>query len=102
MSNNVNCGANTFWIGNGKVVLPDRICENGSVLVKYGRITDINKPCPQNVECLDACGGYITPGFIDIHLHGGGNHDFMDGCPKIFSSCRLSCKHSTTAIFKQQ
>lgn len=68
-----------LWIGNGRLVLPDRIVENGSVLVCDGRIVNVNFPCPADASPLDARGGYILPGFIDLHVHGGGGADFMDG-----------------------
>lgn len=70
-----------LWIGNGKTVLPDEICENGSVLVRDGKIAAVNQPCPDGVAVLDAAGGYILPGFIDLHVHGGGGADFMDASP---------------------
>ncbi len=72
---------NAFWIGNGKTVLPDKICENGSVLVRDDKIVAVNEPCPDGVEVVDAAGGYILPGFIDLHVHGGGGADFMDADP---------------------
>jgi N-acetylglucosamine-6-phosphate deacetylase len=30
------------------------------------------------VTVVDAQGGYITPGFIDIHIHGSNGSDVMD------------------------
>jgi N-acetylglucosamine-6-phosphate deacetylase len=33
---------------------------------------------PDAIE-IDAFGKYISPEFIDLHIHGGGGHDFMDG-----------------------
>ena len=44
---------NMLWIGNGRVVLPDGIAENGSVLIRDGRIEEINAPRPDGVEAVD-------------------------------------------------
>lgn len=82
-----------LWIGNGRLVLPDRIVENGSVLVRDGRIVNVNFPCPADAAPLDARGGYILPGFIDLHVHGGGGADFMDS--DVESIYRAARTHST-------
>ena len=90
---------NTLWIGNGRVVLPDEVVENGSVLVRDGRIEEINMPCPDGAEAVDAEGGCILPGFIDIHLHGGGGADFMDAEPDSAGIiARTHCHYGTTAM----
>lgn len=48
---------------------------------------------------LDAGGLYLSPGFIDIHNHGGGGHDFMDGTLEaIYAACLTHMRHGTTAI----
>lgn len=88
-----------FWIGNGSTVFPDRVEKEGSVLVENGRITAVNTPCPEGVPRLDAEGGYILPGFIDLHVHGGGGADFTDaedGC--VITAAREHCRHGTTAM----
>lgn len=87
------------WIGNGQTVLPDRCCENGSILIEDGRIAAVNEPRPEGARIMDAQGGYILPGFIDLHVHGGGGADFMDceaGCFETVA--RAHCKHGTTAL----
>lgn len=88
------------WIGNGKVVFENSICETGSVLIENGIITEINKSCPNGVEKIDANGAYILPGFIDLHVHGGGNSDFMDATVEdILQVAKAHAKHGTTALF---
>lgn len=88
-----------LWVGNGKLVLTDRIVENGSVLAEDGKILAINVPCPEGAECVDARGGHILPGFIDLHVHGGGGADFMDGTMEAFGiAARAHCAHGTTAL----
>jgi N-acetylglucosamine-6-phosphate deacetylase len=48
---------------------------------------------------LDAAGHYVSPGFIDLHVHGGGGHDFMDGTEEAFLAiARLHARHGTTAM----
>lgn len=87
------------WIGNGRLVLPDRIMEAGSVLIENGKITAIGTACPADAEQKDVKGAYILPGFIDIHVHGGGNADFMDGEPEAFAqAAKAHCAHGTTAL----
>ena len=87
------------WIGNGRIVLPQEVLEQGSLLVENGRIAAVNEPCPEGAEVVDAKGGYILPGFIDIHVHGGGDSDFMDNEVSAFhAAARAHCAHGTTAI----
>ena len=55
-------------IVNGKLVLPDSIIENKALIIKDDRILDIaDNPDTVDGEVIDARGGYVTPGFIDIH-----------------------------------
>ncbi|MBS1502378.1 MAG: N-acetylglucosamine-6-phosphate deacetylase, partial [Bacteroidetes bacterium] len=65
-------------IYNGQVITAGGILKGGSVFVSDGKITEIsagNIDMP-DAEVIDAKGRYISPGFIDIHVHGGGGHDF--------------------------
>ena len=89
----------TLWIGNGQLVLPQRVLENGSVLIEDGRIVEIGCPCPQNAQRVDAEGGYILPGFIDLHVHGGGGADAMDATVQALQTmARTHAAHGTTAL----
>jgi N-acetylglucosamine-6-phosphate deacetylase len=48
---------------------------------------------------IDANGNYISPGFIDIHVHGGGGYDFMDGNEEAFLKiAETHARHGTTAM----
>ncbi|MCW3112828.1 MAG: nagA [Segetibacter sp.] len=78
--------AEKLKIYNGNVITPYRIIPNGTVIVSEGIITAVGQG---NIEVenaleIDAMGKYIAPGFIDIHVHGGGGHDFMDGSELAF------------------
>ena len=63
-------------IVNGRLVFPDRVVENGAVVVRGDRIAACGAlgevEIPENAEIIDAGRHYVGPGFIDIHCHGGG------------------------------
>ncbi len=61
-------------IQNGEVVLPDRSLPGGTVVVADGRIEYAGKAkkTPRGAAEVDACGGYVTPGLIELHIHGAG------------------------------
>lgn len=87
-------------IRNARVITPTGITP-GEVLVEDGRIAEINfeGQIPAQARELDACGMYLSPGFIDIHTHGGGGADFMDGdAESIRTACAMHLAHGTTAI----
>lgn len=65
-------------IRNCKIIFHDRI-ENGSVLIEKDKIKKINPTAPIDTDIIDAKGLYLSPGFIDVHIHGAGGSDTMDG-----------------------
>jgi N-acetylglucosamine-6-phosphate deacetylase len=91
----------TFKIFNGNIITPDKIIEGGSILVSNGIITTIseeNMDAKDAVE-IDAGGNYVSPGFIDIHIHGGGGYDFMDGHEKAFLEIAAThARYGTTSM----
>jgi N-acetylglucosamine-6-phosphate deacetylase len=85
---------------NGKIITPYRIIEHGTVLIENGKIIRIGKDLEYSGEgVIDAQGHYVSPGFIDLHIHGGGGHDFMDGTVDAFLEiAHLHALHGTTAM----
>src|SRR5579863_4617129 len=48
---------------------------------------------------IDAGGRYVAPGFIDLHVHGGGGYDFMDGTVEAFLGvAALHARYGVTAM----
>ncbi|HUQ69598.1 MAG TPA: amidohydrolase family protein [Planctomycetaceae bacterium] len=89
-------------VTNGTVILPDRLLRNGRVVLRDGRIDAVGKgtATPRGAMVVDAGGGYISPGFIDLHVHGGDGADFMDGtADAVRTACRCHARHGTTTIF---
>ena len=88
-------------IYNGRVITPYRLIENGTVLIDDGKIIrvgtgEIDFPGAQSI---DAQNNYISPGFIDMHTHGGGGYDFMDGTVEAFvGAAKMHALHGTTAL----
>jgi N-acetylglucosamine-6-phosphate deacetylase len=86
---------------NARIITPNGILNNGSLLVQDGKIAafaegDIEGPS-ENV--IDAAGKYLSPGFIDIHVHGGGGHDFMDNTVEAYLEvAKMHASHGTTSF----
>ena len=92
---------NTATLTGGCVVTPMRILQNGMVVTENGKITYVGAYDKKEVrgETIDACGRFIAPGFIDIHTHGGGGHDFTDGCEDaFFVPAEIHARHGTTTL----
>ena len=86
---------------NGTVILPDRLLRGATVECAGGRIRRIGRGRPpRGATVVDAAGGYVSPGFVDLHVHGGDGADFMDGtAAAVRTACRAHARHGTTTIF---
>ena len=95
----------------GRLILRDRLLAAGAVLVEGSRITAVglaeeverlakrSAHPPSLVKIVDAGDGYVSPGFIDMHVHGGDGADFMDGDAGSFAKVLAAhLRHGTTSI----
>lgn len=86
---------------NGKIVTPHRVLTDGLVVIDGDKIVEVSE---KNIEIpdaiiIDAKRNYVTPGFIDIHVHGGGGHDFMDATEEAFLKiAELHARFGTTSM----
>lgn len=88
-------------IKNGRVITPEGIID-GYVLYEDGKIAEIGAgdSMPQADEVIDAQGRYVSPGFIDIHTHGAGGADYMDGTLEAYlTAARMSARHGATLVY---
>jgi len=89
-------------IGNGCIITADRILSNGWILIKDGVIVEVSDREIKVPEAhyIDAGGHFVSPGFIDIHVHGGGGYDFMDNTVEAFLAiAKLHARFGTTALY---
>jgi N-acetylglucosamine-6-phosphate deacetylase len=89
---------------NGTVVLPDTTLEDGVVVCRDGRISEVGRSSdvriPDDAVRVDAAGGYIAPGFVDQHVHGARGADFMDGTEEaVRLAIQGHTRYGTTTIF---
>lgn len=87
---------------NARIVLPERIM-HGSVVVEGRKISHVSYEssilATEDVQLVDCKHLYLSPGFIDLHTHGAGGNDFLDGSIKAnIAACRTHMEHGTTAI----
>lgn len=87
---------------HGDLITPNELIEDGCLVVNEGKIAFIttdNTPLPE-AEVINVHRQYLAPGCIDIHVHGGGGHDFMEGTEEAFQRIALAhAKHGTTALY---
>lgn len=88
-------------IFNARLITPYRIIPKGTVVVEAGKITAVVEGDLEVADAMeiDARGNYVSPGFIDLHVHGGGGCDFMDGSESAFLTiAETHARYGTTAM----
>ena len=87
-------------IRNAKVVTPQAVVDK-LVVLDNGRISGLHDRLepPADAEVIDAKGRYLSPGFVDIHVHGGGGREVMECVPEAVAvMCRAHLAHGTTSM----
>lgn len=85
-------------INNCNIIYLDKI-EKGSILIQDGKIKEINPVNSSDTDILDGENLYISPGFIDVHIHGAGSFDTMDGTKEALNTiAKTIVKHGTTSF----
>jgi N-acetylglucosamine-6-phosphate deacetylase len=82
----------------GRLVLDDRVAA-GRIRIEDGLIVAVDAS-----ESLDASPSaaadlpFIAPGFVDVHVHGGGGHDAMGGREALDGMARHLLRHGVTSF----
>jgi N-acetylglucosamine-6-phosphate deacetylase len=88
-------------LAGADLVLPDRIVTNGSLLIESSQIVAIDprpRVEPAQAEVIDVSGGYVVPGFIDVHVHGILGHDTLDGGDAVHEIASRLPRYGVTAF----
>lgn len=90
-------------VTNGVVITPYQVLENYAVIIENGVVVGVAPSSELQIaacdQVFDAEGKYVAPGFVDIHCHGGGGHDFMDGTVDAFiQAAKTHLRYGTTSI----
>jgi len=93
----------TCVIKNARIVLPESLISRGFLEIANGRIVRISEgDCPTTGSELvfDAQGATLSPGFIDLHVHGGNGGTFTSIDPAEHALAReFHLKRGTTSMF---
>jgi N-acetylglucosamine-6-phosphate deacetylase len=65
----------------GDILTPRRLIPGGVVVVEGSKIREVRPEDVEKGEVIDMTGCIVAPGFVDIHVHGGGGYDVMDPSP---------------------
>lgn len=95
---------NQLALVGGTAILQDELIEDSVVLIAEGKIKSIGKRSSVDLktasETRNVSGKFVSPGFIDMHVHGGAGFDFMDGSVQaVETACRAHLTCGTTTIF---
>jgi N-acetylglucosamine-6-phosphate deacetylase len=85
----------------GRIYTPNTLIRNGIVVLKNGKISYVGDDFEKakDATVLGFKDGICVPGFIDVHVHGGGGYDFADGSVEAFSEvCKYHVRGGTTSL----
>ncbi|HEY0550765.1 MAG TPA: N-acetylglucosamine-6-phosphate deacetylase [Verrucomicrobiae bacterium] len=85
---------------NAQLILPDAI-QPGSLILRNGRIASVSRAKKSNSSksSIDLRGGYLAPGFIDLHIHGALSRDTMEATADAFRTItEFHLRGGTTSI----
>lgn len=94
------------FVHHARILTPEGWIDNGCLRVEDGVITSIsdheadwNWHDQEEHEVVDACGKMLLPGFVDVHVHGGGGFDAMRGDQEhLLGMCHYHASKGTTSL----
>jgi N-acetylglucosamine-6-phosphate deacetylase len=84
-------------LAGARVVTPHGVLDDGWLEIVEGRIAVVRTgPVPDGAS--DLGGGWLLPGFIDVHVHGGGGHDVTTSPEAMTGAAEFHLRHGTTRM----
>ena len=86
-------------LSGARVVTPTGVIADGWVQVEAGVITAVGSGLPPGGGgggCVDLGGAWLLPGYIDLHVHGGGGHDASASQADLAAAVAFHRSHGTT------
>ncbi|GGF43894.1 N-acetylglucosamine-6-phosphate deacetylase [Microbacterium sorbitolivorans] len=85
-------------IHSARLITSGTVTENAWVRFDGDRVAEIGSGTgwPADADVVDAAGGVLTPGFVDIHVHGGGTASYDGDAAQIAHAMATHHEHGTT------
>jgi N-acetylglucosamine-6-phosphate deacetylase len=87
----------TQLLRGARVVTPERVLDDGWVLVDGGRIAEVGEGAAPDAAAVEDVPGWLLPGFVDLHVHGGGGHDVTSSPDDLAAAVDFHRRHGTTS-----
>lgn len=88
----------TWLLTGGRVVTPEGVLTDAWVHVDRATIVSVTPDRPAvDAPLSDLQGAWLLPGFVDLHMHGGGGHDVADSPQAMAGAVAFHRRHGTTA-----
>lgn len=87
---------------NGRILTPQGWITDGSVLISNGKILEVTNSdlAVIGANVIDVKGMNIIPGFVGMHIHGGGGHDYTECSVDAFNAVtKAHLLHGATTVF---
>jgi N-acetylglucosamine-6-phosphate deacetylase len=89
-------GDGVTLLAGARVVTPDGVLNPGWVEVTDGRISAVGAGRPAGAGVVDLGGGWLLPGYVDLHVHGGNGHNFGDSADDMAEGVAFHRSRGTT------
>ncbi len=84
-------------LANARVVTPDGVLDPGYVTIRGATIAAVGAgAAPHADEVVELSGLWLLPGFVDLHMHGGGGHDVARSAEDVAAAVAFHRAHGTT------
>ena len=87
---------------NGNILTPQGWIKDGSVLISNGKILEVTNSdlAVIGAKVIDVKGMNIVPGFVGMHIHGGGGSDYTEATTEAFETAtKAHLLHGATSVF---